>query len=157
MSSVIFPTLSYNVFLTHFQVLGPQQITKQLNLCRPSGKESFLCTLSYTFLVRCCPKHFMKVQGSLHWTVSFHDAYGKHRISLFVICCGLTTLKCISSTSYESVGKITLGILILCRHSGKESFQCYLSYSFLKAPFGNTFQGCGSSPANRKLICQGYR
>ena len=61
MSSVIFRTLSYNVFLTHFQVLGPKQITKQLNLCRPSGKESFLCTLSYTFLVRCCRKHFTKV------------------------------------------------------------------------------------------------
>ena len=150
MPSVIFPTLWYNIFLIHFRVLGPQQITPKLNLCRPSGKESFLCTLSYTFLVRCCPKHFTKVQESLHWTVPFHDEYGNHRISLFVICCGLTTMKCTSNTSYKS-------ILTLCRHSGKESFQCYLSYSFLKAPFGNTFQGCGSSPANGKLICQSYR
>ena len=47
--------------------------------------------------------------------------------------------------------------LNLCRPSGKETFQCYLSYSFLIVPFGNTCQGCVSSPANRKLICRSYR
>ena len=89
----------------------------------------------------------MKVLGRLNSKVSFRDAYSKHRISLFIICCGLTTLKCITNTQYKSVGKITLGILILCRHSGKETFQCYLSYSkaFLIVSFGNTFQSCGSS------------
>ena len=51
-SSVIFPTLSYDVLLPHVRVVRPQQSTKRLILCLSyaSRKETFKFKLSYTFV-----------------------------------------------------------------------------------------------------------